>query len=323
MSLPWFRIGLERKELLRIVASLERGSEHPLAAAILAEATEKELALAPVSNFQSHPGQGAEGTVESRSVAAGNRQFMEKLQVMIPDVPDRYLGAGEAEIYVVVDGRFAGWIVVADAIKESSLQAIRELKTQGIRVVMLTGDNRHTAENVAAKLGISEFEAEVLPGQKAEIVRRLQGEGRIVAMAGDGINDAPALAQADVGIAMGTGTDVAMESGSVTLVKGELPGIVRARKLSQATMRNIRQNLFFAFVYNSLGVPLAAGRALSILRNSVEPHPGRCRDELQFGLGHHKFATPALGQALNFWRTSPAASRNLLAKCPSGRGHTA
>ena len=252
-------IGLERKELLRIVASLERGSEHPLAAAILAEATEKELALVPVSNFQSHPGQGAEGTVEGRSVAAGNRHMMEKLQVMIPDVPDRYLGAGEAEIYVVVDGRFAGWIVVADAVKESSLQAIRELKTQGIRVVMLTGDNRHTAENVAAKLGISEFEAEVLPGQKAEIVRRLQGEGRIVAMAGDGINDAPALAQADVGIAMGTGTDVAMESGSVTLVKGELPGIVRARKLSQATMRNIRQNLFFAFVYNSLGVPLAAG----------------------------------------------------------------
>jgi Cu+-exporting ATPase len=252
-------IGLERKELLRIVASLERGSEHPLAAAILAEAAEKELSLAEVTNFQTHAGQGAEGTVEGHSVAAGNRQFMEKLQILIPDVPDRYLGAGEAEIYVVLDGRFAGWIVVADAIKESSLQAIRELKGQGIRVVMLTGDNRHAAENVAAKLGISEFEAEVLPGQKSEIVRRLQGEGRIVAMAGDGINDAPALAQADVGIAMGTGTDIAMESGSVTLVKGELPGIVRARKLSQATMRNIRQNLFFAFVYNSLGVPLAAG----------------------------------------------------------------
>jgi P-type Cu+ transporter len=252
-------IGLERKELLRVVASLERGSEHPLAAAILAEAADKELPLSLVSNFQSHSGQGAEGTVEGKLVAAGNRQLMEKLQVMIPDVPDRYLGAGEAEIYVVIDGRFAGWIVVADAIKESSLQAIRELKSQGIRVVMLTGDNRHTAENVAAKLGISEFEAEVLPGQKSEIVRRLQAEGRVVAMAGDGINDAPALAQADVGIAMGTGTDIAIESGSVTLLKGELPGIVRARKLSQATMRNIRQNLFFAFVYNALGVPLAAG----------------------------------------------------------------
>ncbi len=252
-------IGLERKELLRIVASLERGSEHPLAAAILAEAAEKEIPLAPVSNFQSHAGQGAEGTVEDRFVAAGNPQFMEKLQVMIPDVPDHYLGAGETEIYVAVDGRFAGWIVVADAIKDSSLQAIRDFKSQGIRVVMLTGDNRHTAENVAGKLGISEFEAEVLPGQKSEIVRRLQGEGRVVAMAGDGINDAPALAQADVGIAMGTGADIAMGSGGVTLVKGELPGIVRARKLSQATMRNIRQNLFFAFVYNSLGVPLAAG----------------------------------------------------------------
>ncbi|HST09592.1 MAG TPA: heavy metal translocating P-type ATPase, partial [Terriglobales bacterium] len=252
-------IGLERRELLHIVASLERGSEHALAVAILAEAAEKEIPLAGVTNFQAHTGEGAEGIVEGRSVAAGNRQLMEKLQVMIPDVPDRYLGSGETEIYVVVDGRFAGWIVIADAIKESSLQAIRELKSQGIRVVMLTGDNRHTAENVAAKLGISEFEAEVLPGQKSEIVRRLQGEGRIVAMAGDGINDAPALAQADVGIAMGTGTDIAMESGSVTLVKGELTGIVRARKLSQATMRNIRQNLFFAFVYNSLGVPLAAG----------------------------------------------------------------
>jgi Cu+-exporting ATPase len=252
-------IGLERKELLRIAASLERGSEHPLAAAILAEAADKQLPLSSVTNFQSHSGLGAEGTVEGKSVAAGNRQLMEKLQVMIPDVPDRYLGAGEAEIYVVIDGRFAGWIVVADAIKESSLQAIRDLKSQGIRVVMLTGDNRHTAENVAVKLGISEFDAEVLPSQKSEIVRRLQGEGRVVAMAGDGINDAPALAQADVGIVMGTGADIAMESGSVTLLKGELPGIVRARKLSQATMRNIRQNLFFAFLYNSLGVPLAAG----------------------------------------------------------------
>jgi len=252
-------IGLEKKELLRIAASLERASEHPLAGAILAEAAEKGIALAEVADFQTHAGMGAQAMVEGHQVVAGNRQLMEQLQIMIPDVPDRYLGAGEAEIYVVIDGRFAGWIVVADAIKESSLQAIRELKAQGIRVVMLTGDNRRTAENVAAKLGISEFESEILPGQKSEVVRRLQGEGRVVAMAGDGINDAPALAQADVGIAMGTGTDIAIESGSVTLVKGELPGVVRARKLSQATMRNIRQNLFFAFIYNSLGVPLAAG----------------------------------------------------------------
>jgi P-type Cu+ transporter len=252
-------VGLEKKELLRIAASLERASEHPLAAAILADAAEKGITLADVTDFQSHVGQGAEGVVEGRHVAAGNRQFVQQLQVLIPDVPDRYLGAGETEVYVVVDRRFAGWIVVADAIKESSRLAIRELKAQGIRVVMLTGDNRSTAENVAGKLGIQEFEAEVLPEHKSAVVRRLQDQGRVVAMAGDGINDAPALAQADVGIAMGTGTDIAMESGSVTLVKGDLAGIVRTRNLSQATMRNIRQNLFFAFIYNSLGVPIAAG----------------------------------------------------------------
>jgi P-type Cu+ transporter len=252
-------VGVEKKDLLRIAASLERGSEHPLAAAILADAAQKEIPLAEVSQFQSHAGEGAEGTVEGRHVAAGNRHFMDNLGVLIPEVPDHYLGGGEAEIYVAIDRRFAGWIVVADAIKESSLPALRELRSQGIRVVMITGDNRSTAENVAGKLGIAEFEAEVRPEQKAEIVRKLQEQGRAVAMAGDGINDAPALAQADVGIAMGTGTDVAMESGGVTLVKGDLAGIVRARKLSQATMRNIRQNLFFAFIYNALGVPIAAG----------------------------------------------------------------
>jgi P-type Cu+ transporter len=252
-------VGLEKKELLRIVASLERGSEHPLAAAILADAAAKDIQLAEASRFKSQLGKGAEGTVEGHHVAAGNRQLMEEFQVLIPEVPDHYLGGGEAEIYVAIDRRFAGWIVVADAIRESSLQAIRDLKTQNIRVVMITGDNRATAENVASKLNIQEFEAEVLPEQKSEVVRKLQEQGRVVAMAGDGINDAPALAQADVGIAMGTGTDVAMESGSVTLVKGDLAGIVRARKLSVATMRNIRQNLFFAFIYNSLGVPIAAG----------------------------------------------------------------
>jgi P-type Cu+ transporter len=252
-------IGLEKNELLRLTASLERASEHPLAAAVLAEASAKNIALADVRDFQSLVGRGAEGAVEEQRIAAGNRQLMEEIEVLIPDVPDRYVGFGEAEIYVAIDRRFAGWIVVADPIKESSLLALRELRAQGIRTVMLTGDNRATAESVAGKLGIQEFEAEVRPEQKAEIVKRLQGEGRVVAMAGDGINDAPALAQADVGIAMGTGTDIAMESGSVTLVKGDLTGIVRARKLSQATMRNIRQNLFFAFVYNSLGVPIAAG----------------------------------------------------------------
>jgi len=252
-------IGLEKNELLRLTASLERASEHPLAAAVLAEASAKNIVLADVHDFQSLVGRGAEGVVDEQRIAAGNRQLMEEIEVLIPDVPDRYVGFGEAEIYVAIDRRFAGWIVVADPIKESSLLALRELRAQGIRTVMLTGDNRTTAESVAGKLGIQEFEAEVRPEQKSEIVKRLQGEGRVVAMAGDGINDAPALAQADVGIAMGTGTDIAMESGSVTLVKGDLIGIVRARKLSQATMRNIRQNLFFAFVYNSLGVPVAAG----------------------------------------------------------------
>jgi len=252
-------IGLEKRELLRIVGSLERGSEHPLAAAILADTADKGIALAEVQEFQTHAARGVTGLVDGKQVAAGNRQFMEQLQVSVPEVPDSYLGAGETEIYVALDSRFAGWIVVADPIKDSSLQAIRDLRAQGIRVVMLTGDTRATAESVAGKLGIQEFEAEVLPEKKSEIVARLQQEGRVVAMAGDGVNDAPALAQADVGIAMGTGTDVAMESGGVTLVKGDLTGIVRARKLSQATMRNIRQNLFFAFIYNLLGVPIAAG----------------------------------------------------------------
>jgi Cu+-exporting ATPase len=252
-------VGLEKNELLRFAASLEQGSEHPLAATILADTVRKGITLADVRNFQSHPGMGAEGVVEDRHVAAGNRQFMEQLQVTIPEVPDAYLGAGETEIYVALDDRFAGWIVVADPIKESSYQAIRDLKAQGFRIVMLTGDKQNTAAIVAGKLGITEFEAEVLPATKSEVVKRLQEQGRVVAMAGDGINDAPALAQADVGIAMGTGTDIAMESGGVTLVKGDLAGIVRARKLSQATMRNIRQNLFFAFIYNALGVPIAAG----------------------------------------------------------------
>jgi Cu+-exporting ATPase len=252
-------IGLEKRELLRVVGSMERASEHPLAAAILADVREKGIALSEVSEFESLSGKGARGVVDGKQVVVGNRQLMDDLDVLVPEVPESYLGAGETEIYVSIDGRFAGWIVVADPIKDSSLQAIRDLRDQGIRVVMLTGDNRPTAENVAGKLGIKEFEAGVLPERKSEIVKRLQQEGRVVAMAGDGINDAPALAQADVGIAMGTGTDVAMESGGVTLVKGDLVGIVRARKLSEATMRNIRQNLFFAFIYNSLGVPIAAG----------------------------------------------------------------
>jgi Cu+-exporting ATPase len=202
------------------------------------------------------------GKVEGREVLAGNEALLRDSGIRVDELKaqaDEMLSAGQTVIFIGVDRTAAGLIGIADPLKQSSVQAIANLKNQGLRLLMLTGDNRATAETVARKLGIEEFEAEVLPQQKAEVVKRLQASGRVVAMAGDGINDAPALAQAQVGIAMGTGTDVAMESGGITLVKGDLAGIVRARKLSQATMRNIRQNLFFAFIYNSIGVPIAAG----------------------------------------------------------------
>ena len=205
---------------------------------------------------------------------------------------------GQTVILIAVDGQEAGLIGIADSIKDSAAQAVRDLKHEGLRVMMLTGDNRATAEAVAKALGITEFEAEVLPDKKAEVVQRLQKEGRTVAMAGDGINDAPALAQADVGIAMGTGTDIAMESGGITLVKGDLAGILRARKLSQATMRNIRQNLFFAFLYNSLGVPIAAGVLYPFFGLLAEPDSGGGRDELEFSFGDYEFAALAEGEAL-------------------------
>jgi Cu+-exporting ATPase len=252
--------GISGNELLRLAASLERASEHPLGAAIVSKANELKLSLSEPVNFQSTPGQGVRGTVEGKSVAVGNMALMRaagafesKTATWEPKYP------GSTAIYVAVDGKYAGNIAVADPLKPSTANALRELKTQGIRLVMLTGDNQATAQEIARSLDIADFKAEVLPAQKAEIVRSLQNEGRIVAMAGDGINDAPALAQAHVGIAMGTGTDIAIESGGITLLKGNLEGILRARKLSQATMRNIRQNLFFAFVYNSIGVPIAAG----------------------------------------------------------------
>jgi P-type Cu+ transporter len=245
-------------ELLRLVASLERGSEHPLAAAILAGANGKGIRLAPVEEFQSYPGRGVTGIVEGRLVGAGNMQLMKDLGVLVPEEPKHWSGA-DTKILITIDGRFAGWVCVGDAFKSEIHLVLAEIKLQGLRVVMLTGDTRPTAESAARSLNIAEFEAEVLPEGKSEVIKKLQQQGRIVAMAGDGINDAPALAQADVGIAMGTGTDVAMESGGITLVKGDLTGILRARKLSQATMRNIRQNLFFAFIYNAIGVPIAAG----------------------------------------------------------------
>jgi len=248
-------------EALRLAASLERASEHPLASAIVAAAERQGLSLSQPQDFTNVPGKGITGTVDGKQVAVGNAALMTELGAFArvhTEFREPNPGIG-ATLYVAVDGKFVRTLSVVDPLKPSTRDAIRALKVQGIRVVMLTGDNRATAANLAQALGIEEFEAEVLPKGKLEIIRKLQGQGRVVAMAGDGINDAPALAQADVGIAMGTGTDVAMESGGITLVKGDLTGILRARNLSRATMRNIRQNLFFAFIYNAIGVPIAAG----------------------------------------------------------------
>ena len=255
--------GQDEAELLRLAASLEQGSEHPLAAAIAGAARERGLALAAAQAFQSRTGRGAAGQVEGRTVAIGNQALLaragRRARAACGQRADDLRRDGQTVVFVVIDGRPAGLLGIADPIKESAPAAIEDLRNEGLRVIMLTGDNRTTAEAVARRLGLDEVRAEVLPDQKAEEVKRLQAEGRIVAMAGDGINDAPALAQAQVGIAMGTGTDVAIESAGVTLLKGDLRGIVRARRLSRATMTNIRQNLAFAFLYNALGVPIAAG----------------------------------------------------------------
>ena len=254
--------GFKEDDVLHLAAGLERASEHPLAEAIVRGAETRGLTLASATNFQSHTGKGVTGEIASHKVALGNLKLLEALNIPADALAARaeaLRAEGQTVMYVAVDDRAAGLIGVADPIKETTLEAIRDLHAEGVQVVMLTGDSRTTAEAVARHLGIDRVQAEVLPDQKAAAVKQLQAEGRVVAMAGDGINDAPALAQAQVGIAMGTGTDVAMESAGVTLVKGDLRGIVRARRLSRATMRNIRQNLFFAFIYNSLGVPLAAG----------------------------------------------------------------
>jgi len=254
--------GFEAGVVLWLGASLERASEHPLAAAIVSGAQEKNITLTAVSEFRSITGKGVTGSVEGRVVALGNLKLFEELHIDAGDLPahaEALRGDGQTVMLLAIDGRAAGLIGVADPVKASTAEAIRALHEEGVQVIMLTGDNRITAEAVASKLGIDRVEAEVLPEQKASIVKQLQAQGRIVAMAGDGINDAPALAQAQVGIAMGTGTDVAMESAGITLVKGDLRGIVRALRLSRATMKNIRQNLFFAFIYNVLGIPIAAG----------------------------------------------------------------
>jgi Cu+-exporting ATPase len=256
------REGLDEGELLRLAAGLERGSEHPLAAAIVEGARDRGLELAEAEDFESVTGKGVTGRVEGRRVMLGNRKMLDDSGIdpgALADEAERLRGEGQTVMFVAVDGRPAGLLGVADPIKESTQEAVRLLRDDGVEIVMLTGDSRTTAQAVARKLGLDRVEAEVLPQQKNEVVKKLQNEGRKVAMAGDGINDAPALAQAHVGIAMGTGTDVAMESAGVTLVKGDLRGIAKARRLSRATMRNIRQNLFFALVYNSLGVPVAAG----------------------------------------------------------------
>ncbi len=254
--------GFDSNELVAAAASLERGSEHPLAGAIIQGAQERGVSVGPAESFESLTGRGVRGQVAGRKVALGNQKLLEETHAdagALAAKAESLRADGQTVMFVLVDGVVAGLLGVADPIKATTPEAIRKLRADGIRIVMLTGDSRTTAASVAKKLGIDDVVAEVLPHDKAGVVKRLQAEGRFVAMAGDGINDAPALAQAQVGIAMGTGTDIAMESADVTLIKGDLRGIVRARALSHATMRNIKQNLFFAFVYNSIGVPIAAG----------------------------------------------------------------
>ena len=266
--------GFLEDDLLRLVASLERGSEHPLAAAIAVGAAKRGIALAESGDFRAETGKGVTGLVDGRRIAVGNRALFDSLGIdpgSLPEQADALRRDGQGVMLVAVDGRAAGLVAVADPVKASAIGALQALREEGIRVLMLTGDSRITADAVARRLGIDEVVAEVLPDQKASVIRKLQGEGRFVAMAGDGINDAPALAQAQVGIAMGTGADVAMESAAVTLVKGDLGGIVRARRLSRATMRNIRQNLFFAFVFNAAAIPIAAGALYPVFGLLLNP----------------------------------------------------
>jgi len=269
--------GFDEGAVLRLAASVEQASEHPLAAAILAAAKERNIALAQVTGFDSPVGKGVIGMIERRRVALGNAKFLAGLNIATAPLDARaeeLRRDGATAIFVAIDGQAAGVIAIADPIKPSTAEALTALRDDGVRVVMLTGDNRTTAQAVARKLGITEIEAEVLPEQKSAVIEKLRREGRVVAMAGDGVNDAPALAAADVGIAMGTGTDVAIESAGITLLKGDLTGIVRARKLSQAVMRNIRQNLVLAFVYNAAGVPIAAGALYPVFGILLSPIVG-------------------------------------------------
>ncbi len=266
--------GFNEIELLRLAASVERASEHPLAAAIVAAANERKIELSPASDFDSPAGKGALGIISGRRVVLGNLKFLAELKIAtsaLETEAERLRQDGATAIFVAVDGKAAGIFAIADPVKATTSEALQMLGADGVRIVMLTGDNRTTALAVARKLGIAEVEADVLPAQKSAIVEKLRHEGRAVAMAGDGVNDAPALAAAEVGIAMGTGTDVAIESAGVTLLKGDLTGIVRARRLSRAVMRNIRQNLFFAFIYNAAGVPIAAGALYPVFGVLLSP----------------------------------------------------
>ncbi len=266
--------GFTESDVIRFAASVEQSSEHPLASAIVAAAKERSIAIEPVTDFDSPTGKGAVGRVAGRAIAIGNSKFLGELNIATGSLDgeaDRLRQDGATAIYVAIDGKAAGIVAIADPVKPSALPALKALMADGIRIVMLTGDNRTTALAVARRLGIEDVEAEVLPDRKSAVVERLRREGRVVAMAGDGVNDAPALAAADVGIAMGTGTDIAMESAGVTLLGGDLGGIVRARVLSKATMRNIRQNLFFAFAYNAAGVPIAAGLLYPIFGLLLSP----------------------------------------------------
>jgi Cu+-exporting ATPase len=254
--------GSSETDLLRLAASLEQGSEHPLAPAILAAAKERGVALEKLEGFQSYPGLGISGKLHGSTVAAGTEKLLADLGIRFADTGKKVAelrARGETVVLVASGGRVAGMIGIADSLKSSTLEALKAIHALGLRVVMLTGDNYATSSRIAAQLNIEELHAGILPEKKAEVISSLQKQGRVVAMAGDGVNDAPALAQANVGIAMSNGTDVAIESAGITLVKGDLRGIVRALKLSRAAMRNIRQNLFFAFIYNSVGVPIAAG----------------------------------------------------------------
>jgi Cu+-exporting ATPase len=254
--------GFDEREILRLAAAVERASEHPLATAIVRAAEERGIAIGPVEDFDSPTGRGALGAVDGRRVLLGNAKFLGENGIRaesLAEAAEALRAEGATAIFMAVDGRLAGAIGIADPLKANSAEVVAALRNEGVRIVMLTGDNRTTAEAIARRLGIAEVEAEVLPDRKSEVVRRLREAGRVVAMAGDGVNDAPALAAADIGIAMGTGTDVAIESAGVTLLKGDLSGILRARRLSRAVMGNIRQNLFFAFAYNAAGVPIAAG----------------------------------------------------------------